>query len=95
MTSEQHTEVDPIDPEDARRNPEQAVDAMEDRILGDSNNRLDGRYPDDAGAGDGSDDAAAEHPDDTGDDDRADSAFQVDLDPEEQGSAEAGASNPD
>ncbi|HWM03806.1 MAG TPA: hypothetical protein VNP92_15845 [Actinophytocola sp.] len=55
-------------PDDPQSNPEQAVDAMEQRVLGDS--------------------AASAR---KGEDEDLSPAFEQDLDPEDQGSAEAGA----
>jgi hypothetical protein len=59
---------DPQAPDDARSNPEQAVDAMEQRVLGDS--------------------AASAREDK---DEDLSPAFEQDLDPQDQGSAEAAA----
>ena len=88
MTSEQHADAEPIDAEDARRNPERAVDEMERRILGDSDSRLDGRYP----GGVGPEERDGEGPDGRT---RSDPAFETDLEPEEQGGSAAAADNPD
>jgi len=69
MTGDEHAgnEARP-DPDDPRSNTEQAVDAMEQRVLGDS---------------------AVSAGKDEGED--LSPAFEQDLDPEDQGSAEAGA----
>ena len=67
---EARPEGDPQVPDDPQSNPEQAVDAMEQRVLGDS-----AAY---AGKGKGEEEDLSP-------------AFELDLDPEDQGSAEAGA----
>ena len=59
---------DPQAPDDPQSNPEQAVDAMEERVLGDN--------------------AAAAR---EGEDEDLSPAFEQDLDPQDQGSAEAAA----
>ena len=71
------SEEDPMDRDEARQNPREAVDAIERRI--DS-----GHAAADVGADTDPDPADATKP-----------AFAVDLDPEDQGTAEAAADNPD
>jgi hypothetical protein len=66
--NEARPEGDSQVPDDPQSNPEQAVDAMEQRVLGDSA----------AAAGEGEDEDLSP-------------AFELDLDPEDQGTAEAGA----
>ncbi len=74
-----------MDPDEARQNPEEAVDALERRIQA-------GRRAD------GSDASQEAETPESGDDEDGvppEPAFEVDLDPEDQGGAAAGASNPD
>lgn len=83
-------DVDPLDRDRARRNPEEAVDALERRVLGGPEHRLDGGYPDDL---------SPEQQDDAeGDTDGApptEAAFGMDVDPEDQGSSTVAPRNPD
>lgn len=84
-----------VDDDRARRNPEDAVDALEQKVLGGPEHRLDGGYPDDLsppeqndvdhGAGDGSEDPGR----------AAEAAFDIDVDPEDQGSSDVAPRNPD
>jgi hypothetical protein len=69
MAGDEHADNEdrPV-PDDPRSNPEQAVDAMEQRVLGET---------------------ALSALEDEGEDHSP--AFEQDLDPEDQGSAEAGA----
>lgn len=88
---------DPLEPSNAR-DPEAAVDALEQRVLGGPEHRLDGGYPDDlsprqqnsvvrkTGRGD---EADGEQTPDT------EPAFDIDLDPEDQGDPGAAPRNPD
>ena len=72
---------DPLEADRARDNPEDAVDALEQRVLGGPDHRLDDGHPDDVGPGEDAD---------TGDQDPGDAAvFDLDLDPEDQGDADA------
>jgi hypothetical protein len=67
MASDEHADNDaPPNPDDPRSNLEQAVDAMEQRVLGDS--ATSAREDEDLSP-----------------------AFEQDLDPQDQGTAEAGA----
>jgi len=90
MTSE-HPAPDPLDRDRAQRHPEDAVDALEQRVLGGPEHRLDGGYPDDLsptqqrGAADSEGDEAPD----------AEAAFDIDLDPQDQGSSAVAPRNPD
>ena len=86
---------DPLDPERARRNPENAVDALEDRVLGGPERRLDGGHPDDLSPPEQKVRQEAADAQDRADDAGTEPAFDVDLDPEDQGSSAAAPRNPD
>jgi hypothetical protein len=77
----------------ARRHPEDAVDALEERVLGGPEHRLDGGYPDDLGP---AEQRGVDHDDDAApSEDDSPPAFAIDVDPEDQGSAAVAPRNPD
>ena len=86
---------DPLDPERARRPPENAVDALEERVLGGPERRLDGGQPDDLSPPEQKAHQDAADAQDTSGDAGLEPAFDVDLDPVDQGSAAAAPRNPD
>jgi hypothetical protein len=89
------SDAGPLGDDRARRNPEDAVDALEQKVLGGPEHRLDGGYPDDLsppqqkdvdhGADDGSEDPGR----------TAEAAFALDVDPQDQGSSDVAPRNPD
>lgn len=89
-------DADPLDPDRARRNPQDAVDALEHRVLGGPEHRLDGGYPDDVGPADQDGHAHDADPDaDRTHDAERPAAFELDVEPEDQGSAAVAPRNPD
>lgn len=95
------SDAGPLDDDRARRNPEEAVDALEKKVLGGPERRLDGGYPDDLSPPQQNDvdHAAAEGAEGSeGSEDpgrAAEAAFAVDVDPEDQGSSDVAPRNPD
>jgi len=93
------SDAGPLDRDRARRNPEDAVEALEKEVLGGPEHRLDGGYPDDLSPveqndvdsepGDVSPGDGSENPG------SADPAFAIDVDPEDQGSSDVAPRNPD
>ncbi|GAA4735629.1 hypothetical protein [Actinomycetospora chibensis] len=91
---------DPLEADEARRNPEDAVDALEQKVLGGPEHRLDGGYPDDLSPTEQNDvdhrdgvappGGGSEEPGPT-----TEPAFAVDVDPEDQGSPGVAPRNPD
>lgn len=84
------TDDGPLDDDRARRNPEDAVDALEQKVLGGPEHRLDGGYPDDLSPTEQNDVDRSEDPGPT-----TEPAFAVDVDPEDQGSPDVAPRNPD
>lgn len=94
------SDAGPLDRDRARRNPDDAVDALEKKVLGGPEHRLDGGYPDDLSPAQQQD--ADDEPDDVPPGDRsedpsppAEPAFAIDVDPEDQGSSDVAPRNPD
>lgn len=88
----------PLDRERARRNPEEAVDALEKQVLGGPEHRLDGGYPDDLSPAEQNDvdyDPADDHPHPGDPSPPTEAAFALDVDPEDQGSPDVAPRNPD
>lgn len=77
------TESDALDPDRARHNPQEAVDALEEKVLGGPDHRLDSGYGDDTPPGE-------EQPEP-----ESGPVFDVDLDPEEQGEVDESTTAPD
>jgi hypothetical protein len=85
---------DALDDDTARRNPEDAVDALEQKVLGGPEHRLDGGYPDDLSPTEQNDvDHGGDGPEDPGT--TTEAAFAVDVDPEDQGDPDVAPCNPD
>ncbi|MDD7965404.1 hypothetical protein [Actinomycetospora lemnae] len=85
-----------MDPDRARRNPQDAVDALEHRVLGGPEHRLDGGYPDDLAPGEQDDRVPDADPDGAADGSGPPAAaLELDVDPEDQGSAAVAPRNPD
>jgi hypothetical protein len=105
MTTEPSHEPDPPDPgpldrHRARRNPEDAVDALEKQVLGGPEHRLDGGYPDDLSPSEQN--GIDQSPDDehpragsTDQEPPVEAAFAIDIDPEDQGSPDVAPRSPD
>ena len=90
----------PLDRDRARRNPEDAVDALEKEVLGGPEHRLDGGYPDNLSPAQQND--VISEPDDMPPGDGStdptspvEPAFAIDVDPEDQGSSDVAPRNPD
>ena len=79
------TESDALDPDRARHNPQEAVDALEEKVLGGPDHRLDSGY-----ANDTPPDQEEPEPQDN-----AGPVFDVDLDPEDQGEVDESTTAPD
>ena len=74
-TPDRAADPDPLDPDQAQDDPRRAVEALEQRVLGEPGDRLDDGPP----AGETGDAGEAG--------DKA--VFAIDLDPEDQGTADA------
>jgi hypothetical protein len=72
------SDAGPLDRDRARRNPGEAVDALEKQVLGGPEHRLDGGYPDDLSPSEQND--VGHDPDDE-QDPPVEAAFAIDIDP--------------
>lgn len=77
------TENEALDPDRARNNPQEAMDALEEKVLGGPDHRLDSGYAKDTPPGE-------EQPEPD-----SEAVFDVDLDPEDQGEVDESTTAPD
>ena len=77
------TENEALDPDRARNNPQEAMDALEEKVLGGPDHRLDSGYANDTPPGEEQPESDSE------------AVFDVDLDPEDQGEVDEATVAPD